>query len=78
MKKLLGIVIAVFMLTTVSANAKNIKMNLNAIYGSTSIHTKGVMRFAKLVLTSSTFEVEAFLLALFPYVVYYLPSHMMK
>ncbi len=31
------------------ANAKVIKMNLNCIYGPTSIHTLGAMKFAKLV-----------------------------
>jgi len=49
MKRLLGIIVVVFFLITVSANAKIIKMNLNAIYGPTSIHTKGAMKFAELV-----------------------------
>ncbi len=49
MKKILGVLVAVFMLVATSANAKVIKMNLNCIYGPTSIHTLGAIKFAKLV-----------------------------
>ncbi len=41
------LVALVFMVAT--SNAKVIKMNLNCIYGPTSIHTLGAMKFAKLV-----------------------------
>ena len=51
MKKLLVLIgfAAVFMFMVPRANAKVVKMNLNAIYGPTSIHTLGAIKFAKLV-----------------------------
>lgn len=49
MKKLAVIFAALFMFTAANANAKVIKMNLNAIYGPSSIHTMGAVKFAKLV-----------------------------
>ncbi len=48
MKRILSIFVAVFVLAAFSANAKVVKMNLNAIYGATSIHTMGAKKFAEL------------------------------
>jgi TRAP-type C4-dicarboxylate transport system substrate-binding protein len=45
---LLGLFVGMFLLISVS-EAKVIKMNLNCIYGPTSIHTLGAIHFAKLV-----------------------------
>ncbi len=49
MKKLVLLLVAAFLLVSVTSKAKVIKMNLNAIYGPTSIHTMGAIKFAKLV-----------------------------
>ncbi len=51
MRRVLGLLTLVVALVFIisSANAKVIKMNLNCIYGPTSIHTLGAMKFAKLV-----------------------------
>ena len=49
MKRLVLVLVAVFMFAVTNANAKVIKMNLNAIYGPSSIHTMGAVKFAKLV-----------------------------
>ncbi len=48
-KTIINMLLAFCFLLVVSAQAKVIRMNLNAIYGPTSIHTKGAMKFAKLV-----------------------------
>ncbi len=49
MKKLIGLFMVAFLLMSATSNAKVIKMNLNCIYGPTSIHTLGAIKFAKLV-----------------------------
>ncbi len=49
MKRLLSLIAVLFMIIGINANAKVVKMNLNAIYGPTSIHTMGAKYFAKLV-----------------------------
>ncbi len=50
MKKLLTILLLSAVICFSNANARKvIKMNLNAIYGPTSIHTLGAIHFAKLV-----------------------------
>ncbi len=49
MKKLIGLLMVAFLLMSATSNAKVIKMNLNCIYGPTSIHTLGAIKFAKLV-----------------------------
>jgi len=46
--RVLFIFFALLILYGATANAKVIKMNLNCIYGPTSIHTLGAMHFAKL------------------------------
>jgi TRAP-type C4-dicarboxylate transport system substrate-binding protein len=48
MKRLLSIILAALIFMSFNAQAKVVKMNLNAIYGPTSIHTQGAMKFAKL------------------------------
>lgn len=47
---LAALVLAFFLILSPAYSAENVvKMDLNAVYGSTSFHTQGVMAFAKLV-----------------------------
>lgn len=48
MKKCILLMGALFLLASPALSADVIKMDLNAVYGSTSFHTQGAMNFAKL------------------------------